>query len=744
MMADSKPNTFIIDDREIDIREGETIFRAARRLDIKLPHLCYTPKPGYRPDGNCRVCMVEIEGERVLAASCIRKPAPGMKVKTQTDRAKTARKMVAELLVTDQPAMEVAHDPMSEFWKTVKRQSVEPAASPSATTSSCRSPTAAIRRWRSISTPASSAISASAPAAKCRSTTSSAWPAAAIIEKIVFDFDDPMGASTCVACGECVQACPTGALMPATMVDENNVYKGKPDRTVDSVCPYCGVGCQLTYQIKDDKIVNVVGRNGPANQNRLCVKGRFGFDYVSNPQRLLKPMIRKDGVPKVPHEFIDPSNPWTHFREATWDEALDRAAGGLKKIRDRDGPKALAGFGSAKGSNEEAYLFQKLVRTGFGTNNVDHCTRLCHASSVAALLEGVGSAAVTATFNECKNSEVIIVIGANPTENHPVAATFFKQAAKRGAKLVVMDPRGQALKRHAWRMMQFKNGADVAMLNAMLNVIVTEKLYDQQYIQTYVEGFDAWKENIKDFTPEEMAPICGIPADTLREVARAYARAESSIIFWGMGVSQHTHGTDNARCLIALSLITGQIGRPGTGLHPLRGQNNVQGASDAGLIPMFFPDYKSVENPEIRAQYEKAWGVKLDPKRGKTVVEIMDAVHADEIKGMYIEGENPAMSDPDSNHARAGARASRASGGAGPLPHRDRGLCRRHPAGLGLAGEGRHRHQHQPSGADGPPGAAAARRHAPRHLDHHRDRQPHGLRLELQECRRGLHRDGRR
>ena len=244
------------------------------------------------------------------------------------------------------------------------------------------------------------------------------------------------------------------------------------------------------------------------------------------------------------------------------------------------------------------------------------------------------------------------MIGANPTENHPVAATFFKQAAKRGAKLIVMDPRGQALKRHAWQMLQFKNGTDVAMLNAMLNIIVSEKLYDQQYVQTYVEGFEPFAENIKDFTPEEMAPICGIEADTLREVARTFARAESAIIFWGMGVSQHTHGTDNARCLIALSLITGQIGRPGTGLHPLRGQNNVQGASDAGLIPMFFPDYQSVENPEIRAQVEKAWGAKLDPKRGLTVVEIMDAVHADEIKGMYILGENPAMSDPDLNHAR--------------------------------------------------------------------------------------------
>ena len=644
--------TFFIDDREIDIREDESIFRAARRLDIKLPHLCYSPQPGYRADGNCRVCMVEIEGERVLAASCIRMPAAGMKVKTQTDRAKTARKMVAELLATDQPAIEVAHDPESEFWKTAKRQGVTDGRFP--------------KREREIvpeldaSHPAmrvnlDACIQCNLCVRACREVQVNdviGMAGRGHTEKIVFDFDDPMGQSTCVGCGECVQACPTGALMPATLLNDNQVRDQFPDREVHSVCPYCGVGCQLTYHIKNDKLLYVSGRNGPSNESRLCVKGRFGFDYVHNPQRLTKPMIRKEGVPKVPHEVIDPMNPWTHFREATWEEALDKAASGLKNIRDRDGSDALAGFGSAKCSNEEAYLFQKLVRAGFGTNNVDHCTRLCHASSVAALLEGVGSGAVSASFNECKNSDVIVVIGANPTENHPVAATFFKQAAKRGTKLIVMDPRGQALKRHAWRMMQFKNGADVAMLNAMLNVIVEEKLYDQQYVQTYVEGFPAFAESIKEFTPEEMAPICGIEADVLREVARTFARAHSAIIFWGMGVSQHTHGTDNARCLIALSLITGQIGRPGTGLHPLRGQNNVQGASDAGLVPMFFPDYKSVENPEIRAKVEKAWGTKLPPKTGLTVVEIMDAVHADVIKGMYVLGENPAMSDPDLNHAR--------------------------------------------------------------------------------------------
>ena len=407
----------------------------------------------------------------------------------------------------------------------------------------------------------------------------------------MFDFDDPMGASTCVACGECVQACPTGALMPATMVDHNNVYLGKPDRSVDSVCPYCGVGCQLTYHIKDDKIAYVSGSNGPANQNRLCVKGRFGFDYVTHPHRLTRPMIRKDGVPKVPHEFIDPANPWTHFREATWDEALDRAAGGLKTIRDRDGAKALAGFGSAKASNEEAYLFQKLVRAGFGTNNVDHCTRLCHASSVAALLEGVGSAAVSATFNEVKNSDVIVVIGANPTENHPVAATFFKQAAKAARRAGRHGPARPGAQAPCWKMLQFKNGADVAMLNAMLNVIVTEKLYDEQYVQTYVEGFKPFAEHVKDFTPEEMAPICGIDAATLREVARTFARAESAIIFWGMGVSAHPR---HRQCALPDRAVADHRPDrpPGTGLHPLRGQNNVQGASDAGLIPMFFPDYR--------------------------------------------------------------------------------------------------------------------------------------------------------
>ncbi|MGB6395710.1 MAG: formate dehydrogenase subunit alpha, partial [Bradyrhizobium sp.] len=343
----------------------------------------------------------------------------------------------------------------------------------------------------------------------------------------------------------------------------------------------------------------------------------------------------------------------THFREASWEEALDIAAKGLVKIRDEKGVKALAGFGSAKGSNEEAYLFQKLVRTGFGSNNVDHCTRLCHASSVAALMEGLNSGAVSAPFAAAMDAEVIIVIGANPTINHPVAATYIKNAAKNGAKLIVMDPRRQSLSRHAYKHLAFKPGSDVALLNAMIHTSITEGLTDEQYIAGYTEGYDELKQRIKEFTPEKMEPICGIPAETLREVARLYARAKASIIFWGMGISQHVHGTDNARCLIALALITGQVGRPGTGLHPLRGQNNVQGASDAGLIPMFLPDYQPVGRTDLRAPFEKLWHQELDPVRGLTVVEIIHAIHAGEITGMYIEGENPAMSDPDVQHARA-------------------------------------------------------------------------------------------
>ena len=641
---------FELDGRQVEAAPGETIWAVAQRLGTHIPHLCHKPSPGYRPDGNCRACMVEIEGERVLAASCKRVPGVGMKVKTATERATKARAMVMELLVADQPERATSHDPTSHFWAQADFVAV----------TESRFPTE--ERWAAdVSHPAmrvnlDSCIQCNLCVRACREVQVNDVIGMAYRShgaKIVFDFDDPMGQSTCVACGECVQACPTGALMPSAYLDQNQTRSVYPDRSVDSLCPYCGVGCQVSYKVKDEKLVYAEGRDGPANHNRLCVKGRFGFDYVHHPHRLTKPLVRLDNVPKDPHDQVDPANPWTHFREASWEEALDRAAAGLRKVRDSKGAKALAGFGSAKGSNEEAYLFQKLVRTGFGSNNVDHCTRLCHASSVAALMEGLNSGAVSAPFEAAMDAEVIIVIGANPTVNHPVAATFIKNAVKqKGAKLIVIDPRRQALSRHAYKHLSFKPGSDVAMLNAMLNVIITEKLYNPEYIEAHTENFEALKATIVDFTPERMAEVCGVDAHTLREVARLYATSRASIIFWGMGISQHVHGTDNARCLIALALTTGQIGRKGTGLHPLRGQNNVQGASDAGLIPMVYPDYQSVEKVEVRKLFEKLWGQELDPKKGLTVVEIMNAIHAGQIRGMYVEGENPAMSDPDLNHAR--------------------------------------------------------------------------------------------
>ncbi|MEZ5789773.1 MAG: formate dehydrogenase subunit alpha [Nitratireductor sp.] len=648
---------FILNGQEVMAEAGESIWDVAKREGTRIPHLCHLDKPGYRADGNCRACMVEVEGERVLAASCIRKPTPGMVVRTDTERADKSRRMVFELLASDMRPQAESPDPQADFWLWAGSMGIA---------GSDRLPSkfdGDDHVGHDVTNPAiavnlDACIACGACVRACREVQvndvigmgergSHAVP--------VFDLADPMGLSTCVTCGECVQACPTGALYEKTLMNDAADQRAiaEFDKSVNSVCPYCGVGCQTTVRVKEDRIVQIDGRDGPANENRLCVKGRFGFDYVRHADRLTKPLIRRADAPKRGDIDLKGVDPMTVFREASWEEAMELAVGGFRKIIERDGGAALAGFGSAKGSNEEAYLFQKLVRQGFGTNNVDHCTRLCHASSVSALLEGIGSGAVSAPFTDAQLSDCIIVIGARPNTNHPVAATYLKQAAKRGAKLIIMDPRKQALMRHASHPVQFKPGTDVALLNAMLNVIVEEKLYDEQYIQAHVSGFEALKEKVKDFSPEAMADTCGIEADYIREIARTYATAERSIIFWGMGVSQHTHGTDNARCLIALALVTGHVGREGTGLHPLRGQNNVQGASDAGLIPMFFPDYKSVENPDIRQGYVDLWGRTLDPKRGLTVVEIMDAIHADEIKGMYVMGENPAMSDPDQIHARA-------------------------------------------------------------------------------------------
>ena len=573
---------FSLNGQAVSARSDETIIEAAKRHGVDIPHLCY--QEGMRPDGNCRACVVEVKGERVLAPSCCRFPTAGMEVASDSARAVLSQTMVLELLLSDMPERTYKPDSELSFWADrmrVPKPRFEARVSPAADLS-----------HPAIAVNLDACIQCTRCVRACREVQVNdviGYAFRGNRSEIVFDLGDPMGESTCVACGECVQACPTGALMPA-----RGAGLIAADTTVDSVCPYCGVGCQLTYHVKDNRILRVEGRDGPANESRLCVKGRYGFDYVHHQQRLTTPLVRKSDAQKPADFTVDPDNWQSVFREATWEEALDLAADKLRQIRDTQGPKALSGFGSAKGSNEEAYLFQKLVRTGFRTNNVDHCTRLCHASSVAALLEGIGSGAVSNPVMDVLQAEVVLLIGANPVVNHPVAATWIKNAVKNGTKLIIADPRRSELARHAAHYLQFKPDTDVALLNAMMHTIVHEGLVDAAFIADRTSGYQELASNLEGYSPEAMAPVCGVAAETIRQVARLFATSKGSMILWGMGISQHVHGTDNARCLIALSLITGQVGRPGTGLHPLRGQNNVQGASDSGLIPMVFPDYQRV------------------------------------------------------------------------------------------------------------------------------------------------------
>jgi formate dehydrogenase major subunit len=677
--------TATIDGREITVPDGTTIFDAARHAGIDIPVLCHDER--YDPVGVCRMCVVDTGG-RVFAAACVRPCEDGMTVTTSSPELDRCRATLTELLVSDQPPR--ADDPKQTttgdnlLLALADGFGVEPGAfavgSGRGTDSSnpvidvdhdaCILCDRCVRACDDIQ--GNDVIGRSGKGYSTR---------------IAFDLNDPMGSSSCVTCGECVQACPTGALT-------NKPIRGIPIRpreeldAVDTVCPYCGVGCALTYYVDRERgaISFAEGRDQPGSQSRLCVKGRYGWDYSASPQRLTVPLIRidaaypkgplsadvrgdgkggtrndrsrRDGRPgkdrgRKPGGLVDYDEVLPHFREATWDEALELIARRLTEVHAAGGPGAIAGFGSAKCSNEEAYLFQKLIRTGFGTNNVDHCTRLCHASSVAALFEGVGSGAVSTTYGDVANADVVIITGSNPTANHPVASSFFKQARRRGTKIIYVDPRASTVAEHSDVHVQLKPGTDVAFYNAVMHEVIRLGLIDREFVANRTSNYDELARTVADYPPERAAQITGVDADTIRLVARMWGEAGAAVVYWGMGISQHTTGTDNARCLIALCSITGQVGRPGTGLHPLRGQNNVQGASDAGLIPMFYPDYQGVDHEAIRAHFEQAWGTVLNPNRGLTVTEIIKSVLTPGgVRGMYMLGENPFLSDPNINKVR--------------------------------------------------------------------------------------------
>jgi len=633
-----KEVSLTIDGKKVKVPEGTTVLEAAKAVGVDIPHLCYDPR--VRPMGTCRLCIVQVEGQAGLTVSCNAKVADRMNVTTENEEIAAIRKTILELILSEHRVACTSCD-MDGACKlqdyAYRYQADEgrfglPERRPVKPNYAANS--------EAILYDADKCILCGLCVRYCEEVQMvEALTFAGLLDdmEVSSAFGIDLFDSSCVLCGGCIAVCPAGAMMGRAAIGRGREKDLMKTRTV---CGYCGVGCQFNLHVdaKTNKIVKVTSEPGciPNNGN-LCVKGKFGMDFIGSDKRLTEPLIKRNGK----------------FQKATWEEAIEFIAERLKRTRSQFGADSIAGLSSAKCTNEDNYVFQKFVRACIGTNNVDHCARLCHASTVAGLARAFGSGAMTNSIDELKNAGCIFVIGSNTTEAHPVIGLYIKEAVtKNGAELIVADPREIELARFAKVYMAQKPGTDVALINAMMSVIINEELHDKAFIKERTEDFEKLKPILKDFTPEKAEGITTVPADKIRAAARLYAKAKTASIVYSMGITQHTTGTDNVLSLANLAMLTGNVGVESTGVNPLRGQNNVQGACDLGALPNVYSGYQSVEDSQIQAKFESAWGAKLSGRKGLTVIEIMHAIEEGKIRALYIMGENPALSDPNLNRTR--------------------------------------------------------------------------------------------
>ena len=641
--------TLTIDGRDVTVPAGTSVMRAAAEIGGAIPKLCATDN--LKAFGSCRLCLVEVEGMRGTPASCTTIAAEGMVVKTQTPRLEKLRRGVMELYISDHPldCLTCSANNDCELQDTAAQVGLRDVrygydgANHLGSTSDLSNPYFLFAPDKCIA--CSRCVRA---CDEVQGTFALTMNGRGFASKIsAGQADDTFLSSECVSCGACVQACPTSALMEKSVKEH-----GKPERAVVTTCAYCGVGCTFRAEMKGEQLVRMVPwKDGKANHGHSCVKGRFAWGYANHKDRITTPMIR-DSI----------AEPW---RAVSWDEALAFTAGKLNAIRDQYGARALGGITSSRCTNEETYLVQKLVRAGFGSNNVDTCARVCHSPTGYGLKTTFGTSAGTQDFDSVMDADVILVIGANPTDAHPVFGSRIKQRLRQGAKLIVIDPRRIDLVRsphvNAAHHLALQPGTNVAVLTAMAHVIVTEGLVDKAFVEERceVDAFEDWARFVADerHSPEVLEAVTRVPAADLRAAARLYATGGNGAIYYGLGVTEHSQGSSTVMAIANLAMATGNIGRRGVGVNPLRGQNNVQGSCDMGSFPHELPGYRHIHDAETRALFEADWGVALDPEPGLRIPNMLDAAVDGTFRALYVQGEDILQSDPDTRHVAAGLAA---------------------------------------------------------------------------------------